>query len=341
MVAKKPKAESVSTCGAAAAAAVRQLDPTVLGKRSTALAVGLAASVIGQAGATQEVMKAWVKANSGLSNPQRPLVSLLFTGPSGVGKTLTVEVLAELIHGSRKNMLRIDCAEFQLQHEMAKLIGAPPGYLGHRETQPMLTQQKLQMATSEKSHICLVLFDEIEKASDSLWTLLLGILDKATLNLGDNTRVDFSNCMIFLSSNLGSRAIESLLRPSLGFAPATGDGIDGAGRAAVRKHFTAEFRNRLDQVVVFKPLSQADIGRIFDIEIGRLPEPLSVLPSDAARERLIKDGYQPEFGARHLERAIEAHVILPIAHLIDSGQLEPNEPVRIDWNGHRFDYYRV
>lgn len=324
----------------AAAAAVRQLDPTVLGKRSADLAAGLAASVIGQEAATREIMKAWVKANSGLSNPQRPLAGLLFTGPSGVGKTLTVEVLAELIHGNRQAMVKIDCAEFQLTHEIAKLIGSPPGYLGHRETQPILSQRKLQLATSAKSNVSLVLFDEIEKASDSLWTLLLGILDKATLNLGDNTRVDFSRSMIFLSSNLGSRAIESLLRPGLGFSPAApaGDGIDGAGRAAVRKHFTAEFRNRLDQVVVFKPLSQSDIGRVFDIEIDRLPEPLSVLPSDAARERLIEEGYQPEFGARHLKRAIEAHVILPIAHLIDSEQIASDQPVRIDWNGKTFEY---
>src|SRR5260370_34520396 len=137
----------------------------------------------------------------------------LLLGPTGTGKTRTVEALAAVLHGSEKQLLRVDCGEFQMEHEVAKLIGAPPGYLGHRETPPLLTQQKLGAVTSEASNLALVLFDEIEKAAPSMTRLLLGVLDKAMLRLGDNTFVNFERTLIFLTSNLGAHQMRKEIRP--------------------------------------------------------------------------------------------------------------------------------
>ena len=173
-----------------------------------------------------------------------------------------MEATAESLIGDQRAVIKIDCAEFQHSHEIAKLIGSPPGYLGHRETHPLLSQEVLNQYHTEKMKLSFVLFDEIEKASDALWNLLLGILDKATLTLGDNRRVDFSRAMIFMTSNLGAAEMGSILRPNLGFAAseverrrATGcvdedlnDKISRAGVEAARRKFTPEFMNRIDKV---------------------------------------------------------------------------------------------
>src|ERR1700712_3613103 len=157
---------------------------------------------------------------AGLAPENRPVGLVLLLGPTGTGKTRTVEALAEALHGTSKNLLKVDCGEFQMEHEVAKLIGAPPGYLGHRETQPMLTQQKLNSVTSEKSPLSLVLFDEIEKAAPSMTRLLLGVLDKGTLRLGDNSTVNFDKSLVFLTSNLGAREMMRELNPEFGFQSA-------------------------------------------------------------------------------------------------------------------------
>src|SRR6201993_739833 len=154
---------------------------------------------------------------AGLSPEGRPAGVFLLLGPTGTGKTRTVEALADVLHGREKHLLKVDCGEFQMEHEVAKLIGAPPGYLGHRETPPMLTQQKLGSVTSESSNLALVLFDEIEKPAPSMTRLLLGVLDKAVLRLGDNTSVNFERSMIFLTSNLGSREMLREIQPDFGF----------------------------------------------------------------------------------------------------------------------------
>ncbi len=157
---------------------------------------------------------------AGLAPEGRPVGVFLLLGPTGTGKTKTVEALAEVLHGSEKNVLKVDCGEFQMEHEVAKLIGAPPGYLGHRETQPMLTQQKLNAVTSEKCAISLVLFDEIEKAAPSMTRLLLGVLDKGILRLGDNSTVNFEKSLVFLTSNLGAREMLREINPEFGFQSA-------------------------------------------------------------------------------------------------------------------------
>src|SRR6266478_4548818 len=181
------------------------------------LAAQLSHKVVGQPAVSDIIVPYIQMFQAGLAPEGRPVGVFLLLGPTGTGKTKTVEALAEVLHGSEKNLLKVDCGEFQMEHEVAKLIGAPPGYLGHRETQPILTQQKLNSVTCEKCALSIVLFDEIEKAAPSMTRLLLGVLDKATLRLGDNTAVNFEKSLVFLTSNLGAREMLKEINPDFGF----------------------------------------------------------------------------------------------------------------------------
>jgi ATP-dependent Clp protease ATP-binding subunit ClpA len=266
-----------------------------------------------------------------------------------------VEALAESLVGGAHAVLKIDCAEFQHSHEIAKLIGSPPGYLGHRETHPLLSQEVLNQFHTEKVKLSFVLFDEIEKASDSLWNLLLGILDKATLTLGDNRRVDFSRAMIFMTSNLGAAEMGSILRPNLGFAAgeverrrATGivdrqlnDKAASAGMDAARRKFTPEFINRIDQVVVFQPLDAVALRKILSLELNvvqqRIFSTARVLPfvinaTEPAKDFLLSEGTDLKYGARHLKRAIDRHLVHPLSNLMASGQVRGGDLVRVDFD---------
>src|SRR5215510_5946415 len=173
------------------------LDPNRKSAQAERFEAELHARVVGQERAIRKLASAYQVFHSGFANPTRPIATMLFLGPTGSGKTHVVETAAEALFGNRNAVVKIDCAEFQHSHEIAKLIGSPPGYLGHRETSPLLTQENLDKYRTELDPFTLVLFDEIEKASDALWQLLLGVLDKATLTLGDNRRVDFSQAIIF------------------------------------------------------------------------------------------------------------------------------------------------
>ena len=217
--------------------------------------------MVGQDEAIEQVVKVYQTYLAGMANPGRPIANFLFLGPTGSGKTRMVEATAEALAGDPRAMLKVDCAEFAHSHEISKLIGSPPGYLGHRETRSILTQEALEQHYTDKFQLSFLLFDEIEKASDSLWSLLLGILDKARLTLGDNRRVDFSRCMIFMTSNLGAAEMSNLLHPRLGFAAGAEEPssrlskkVTGTGLEAARRKFTPEFMNRIDKVVVFHPL---------------------------------------------------------------------------------------
>jgi len=250
-------------------------------------------------------------------------------------------------------VIKIDCAEFQHSHEIAKLIGSPPGYLGHRETHPLLSQEVLNQYHTDKVKISFVLFDEIEKASDALWNLLLGILDKATLTLGDNRRVDFSRAMIFMTSNLGAAEMGSILRPTLGFATSEAERlaasgvpddnlnakVSRAGVEAARRKFTPEFMNRIDKVVVFRSLGAAELSRILSIELGQLQQRIFNSPgatpfvfnvSASAREYLLGEGTDMKYGARHLKRAIERSLVHPLSNLIASDQVHGGDLVLVD-----------
>src|ERR1700755_1884339 len=244
------------------------LDPTRTGRNAETLEDTLLKLVVGQDEAVEEIVNIYQMQMTGLSAPGRPVGNFLFLGPTGSGKTRTVEATAEALMGNPRAVIKIDCAEFQHSHEIAKLIGSPPGYLGHRETHPLLSQEMINQHHTDTMKLSFILFDEIEKASDALWNLLLGILDKATLTLGDNRKGDFSLAMIFMTSNLGAAKMGNLMSRKLGFGAGAarakmstgtveegmGDKLARSGVEAARRKFTPEFINRLDKIVTFQPL---------------------------------------------------------------------------------------
>jgi ATP-dependent Clp protease ATP-binding subunit ClpB len=272
----------------------------------------------------------------------------VFLGPTGSGKTRVVEAPAASLLKDSRSVIKIDCAEYRHSHETAKPIGAPPGYLGHRETHALLTQEALNQHHTDRLKICLVLFDEIEKASDALWNLLVGILDKATLTLGDNRKVDFSSAMIFPTSNLGASEMDALLIPRLGFhAPSSENAASKAklsaqvsrtGLAAAGRKFTPEFINRLDKIVVFNSPGNKELRRIVDLELDVVQERIQTAASskpflldamDSAREFLPMEGTDVRYGARPLKRAIERLLVQPISNLMASGQIHRGDNVRV------------
>jgi CheY-like chemotaxis protein len=309
------------------------------GAPSTDLVDLLSRRVVGQDAALQHIVPYIQMYQSGLAPEGRPAGVFLLLGPTGTGKTRTVEALAEILHASSRHIVKIDCGEFQAEHEVAKLIGAPPGYLGHRETQPRLTQQKLDAVTTSGSDLSLVLFDEIEKAAPSMVPLLLGILDKATLRLGDNSLVNFERSLIFLTSNLGAREMMAELRPGVGFhADRPRDRMDLAGRlqaiglAAVRRRFSPEFVNRIDVVIGYQPLDSNALAAILDHDITELQQHVNtrlgersfeIAVTPEAREFMVRVGTSPEYGARELKRTIHRHLTQPLAAMVAAGRIHP------------------
>jgi CheY-like chemotaxis protein len=306
----------------------------------------LTRKIVGQPTALQYIVPYVQMYQAGLAPPDRPAGVFLLLGPTGTGKTRTVEALAEVLHGSSKAVLKIDCGEFQSDHEVAKLIGAPPGYLGHRETKPMLTQERLAAVTSSGCDLSLVLFDEVEKAAPTLTVLLLGILDKGTLNLGDNTVVNFEKSFIFLTSNLGAREMSKEMQPEIGFQAADNRSsaeiagrLESIGLTAVRKRFSPEFVNRIDVVVTYQPLDSEAIARILDHHIEELQRHVhtrlgdrsfEIEVSTAARDFLLSRGVSPRYGARELKRTIHRMLTQPLAALVASGQIAPGTRVVVD-----------
>src|SRR5256714_3397871 len=256
-------------------AARHQLDPTIRSSDTRDFHGSLRAKIVGQEEGVQALVDLYQVFCAGLNSPGRPVGNLLFLGPTGSGKTRIVEAAAEILFQDARTVIKVDCAEFQHSHEIAKLIGSPPGYLGHRETHPLITQEELAKSHTEKLKLSFLLFDEIEKASDALWQLLLGMLDKATLTLGDNRRVDLSQTVIFLTSNLGGGEITELMNGGMGFVqptdtPAAGidQKVERTAVEAARRKFSPEFMNRLDKVVVFHPLRRGKFGEGLGIWLG-------------------------------------------------------------------------
>jgi ATP-dependent Clp protease ATP-binding subunit ClpB len=324
------------------------LDPTLQGPDSRNFENAVRRRIVGQDRAVRRLSRVFQTYKSGLSAPGRPIVNLLLLGPTGSGKTRLVEAAAEVLFGNPQAMVKIDCAEFQHSHEIAKLIGSPPGYLGHRETQPLITQEALERHYTDEVKVSLVLFDEIEKASDALWQLLLGILDKATLTLGDNRRVDFSQTMVFLTSNLGSQEMTKLMSGGLGYTsgPREEDEeleqkIYRTAMEAARRKFSPEFMNRIDQVIVFRTLKHEHLEEILDIELEHVQERIMSSAvsrkfvfgcTPCARDFLLEEGTDSRFGARHLKRSIERHLVFPLSNLLATGQIELGDLVTIDCN---------
>src|SRR6202167_2898270 len=307
----------------------------------------LASKIVGQPGVIDALVPCIEMFQAGLAPENRPVGVFLLLGPTGTGKTKTVEALAEVLHGTEKNVLKIDCGEFQMEHEVAKLIGAPPGYLGHRETQPMLSQQKLAAVTSDKCGLSLVLFDEIEKAAPSLTRLLLGVLDRGVLRLGDNSVVNFEKSLVFLTSNLGAKEMMREINPDFGFASATVSGtredlsekLQGIALVAVRKKFSPEFINRIDHVITYRPLDAESFSAITDHEIASLQHHVNTrlvhrcfnmeVPFET-RQWLIERGTSAEYGARELKRTIHKNLTQPLATLVAKNQIEPGARVRVE-----------
>jgi hypothetical protein len=323
-----------------------RLDPRKTGRAAEALEESLRRLVVGQDEAIRKIVDLYQMYVTGMTSLGRPIGNVLFLGPTGSGKTRLVEATAESLFGDANSIVKVNCAEFQHSHEIAKLIGAPPGYLGHRETHPVLSQEALNRPHTETVKISLVLFDEIEKASDALWNLLLGILDKATLSLGDGRQTDFSRAFIFMTSNLGAVEMEGLIRPRWGFATkpngAGGEQVSKklscVGVEAARKKFTPEFINRLDAMVVFNALGEAELRHVVEIELRRVQQrvlhskaaPFVFRVTEAAVDQLLVDGTDARYGARHLRRAIDRLLVQPISNLLATDQLRGGDCLVID-----------
>ena len=301
--------------------------------------------IVGQDEAVQALVDIYQVFCAGLHSPGRPVGNLLFLGPTGSGKTRTVEAAAEILFGDSRAVIKVDCAEFQHSHEIAKLIGSPPGYLGHRETHPLITQEALAASHRDHMKLSFLLFDEIEKASDALWQLLLGMLDKATLTLGDNRKVDLSQTVIFLTSNLGGSQIADLIHGGMGFIQpkdkaTTGlhEKVQRTAVEAARRKFSPEFMNRLDKIVVFHPLEREELDEVLEIELMQVQKrvldsttrPFFFRITGEGREFLLEEGTDQRYGARHLKRAIERYVVYPIARLLATTQVHQGDALVID-----------
>lgn len=339
-----------------ATATRKLLEPEYLGPEAEILRDKMLGKVVGQDEAVNAIVDLYQTYLAGMSEGNKPLGSFLFMGPTGTGKTKIVEATAQSLLGYSTAIIKVDCAEFQHSHEIAKLIGSPPGYLGHRETHPMLSQEFINQYHTEKVKISFILFDEIEKASDALWNLLLGIMDKAILTLGDNRRVDFSRSFIFMTSNLGSREMEKESGGKLGFsqnAPVTTGKLSDIGIGAARKRFSPEFMNRIDRTVVFQPLTHDHMKKILDLELANINERIWKAASGAsvgapcilspdAREYVLAKGIDPRYGARNLKRLLERELIGPISNLLATKQLKLGDVLKVEVgkNGDKLEFYK-
>ena len=327
------------------------LDPSAKSPEVMEFESELRHRIVGQEQAVAQLVETYQVYRAGMAMPGRPIANLLFLGPTGTGKTRIVEAAAEVLFGDPHAMIKVDCAEFQHSHDIAKLIGSPPGYVGHRETQPALTQEKIDGFQSKTAGFTFVLFDEIEKASDALWQLLLGILDKGTLKLGDNRMVDFSKTIICMTSNLGAREQCEMLTGGIGFTQAKArtnaedaeSALQRVALAAAKQHFSPEFMNRLDKVIVFKSLSAKDLDTVLDIELNAVQNrvlglgarPFVLHFTRRAKQHILREGIDPTYGARYLKRAIERHVVFPLSNLIASGQTASAAVIEVDARNNR------
>lgn len=326
------------------------LDPERKSARAAEFEEKLSGWIVGQERAVRRMSGLFQIYLAGMNNPSRPIGTMLFLGPTGSGKTRVVEAAAEVLFNEPNTVVKIDCAEFQHSHEIAKLIGSPPGYLGHRETSPMLTQENLDKAHTDDTKLTFVLFDEIEKASDSLWQLLLGILDKATLTLGDNRRVDFSKTIVIMTSNLGAREMSEMISGGIGFAPTKTDQakedneidtkIYRTALEAAKRKFSPEFMNRIDKVVVFRSLKEHHLRQILDIELRSVQDRITESAgtkfvfecTDEAKEFLLTEGIDLKYGARHLKRSVERFLVYPLSNLVATEQVETGDFVKVDFD---------
>jgi len=289
--------------------------------------------VVGQSEAVTAVANAIRRSRAGLSDPKRPIGSFLFLGPTGVGKTELTKALAHFLFDTDEAMVRLDMSEFMEKHSVARLIGAPPGYVGYDEG-GYLTEAVRRRPYS------VILLDEVEKAHPDVFNVLLQVLDDGRLTDGQGRTVDFRNTVIIMTSNLGSQRIQELAGDE------NYDAMKESVMEIVSQHFRPEFINRVDDVVVFHPLSRADIRKIVDIQLKYLHDRLAerdmtILLSDAARDRLADAGFDPVYGARPLKRAIQQQVENPLAQDILKGKFKPGDVIEVAVGDDRLDFEKA
>jgi len=289
--------------------------------------------MVNQNDAVHAVADAVRRSRAGLQDPKRPIGSFLFLGPTGVGKTELARALAEFLFDSEAAMVRIDMSEYGERHNVARLIGAPPGYVGYEEG------GRLTEAIRRRPY-SVVLLDEIEKAHRDVFNVLLQVLDDGRLTDGQGRTVDFRNAVIIMTSNLGSQIIADL----------SGTDNEAAMRSEIqnmlRGAFLPEFLNRIDETIIFHPLGRNEIKQIVEIQIRRLQTQLAEAEltlkiSDAAKERLAEEGFDPAYGARPLKRIIQQRLANSLANSLLEQKVNPSDVVEIDWNGHDFTFTPV
>lgn len=356
-----------------------EMEVQCLTAQTAPLADVLERRIIGQDDAVEALTCAFSRVLSGLRDPSRPALSVLLLGPTGVGKTETAKALAQTLFGSEKALTRVNSEEYAHSHELAKLLGSPPGYVGH-DIEPLLSQRRLErhhlvaLADREgmvgrgdgriaevppddkENYLSVVLFDEIEKAHPVLWNAMLGILDGGVLTLGNNETTDFTRSIIVMTSNVGSREIGALLRrrrrPGFGAleTPTTpsAEELKRSALDAARAKFPLEFLNRFDKILVYSVLEREHLSQIFDKfladihmrAIHQAGVPLLIKVSPEAKELILDRGENVLFGARPLRRAMESEIVDPLSRLIAAAQIEAGDVVEIERRGSAFVFYR-
>lgn len=329
---------------------MRPLDVAAESKDGRFLRSKLEDRIIGQKAAIDALVGIWERYKSGLYNRTRPVASMLLLGPTGCGKTRIAEALAEAIHNDPNAILKIDCGEYQHSQEIAKLIGSPPGYLGHRETPPAINTERINKLKG-KEDVAIILFDEIEKASDALWHILLGVLDKGALTLGTNEKVDLTKTIIVMTSNAGTAEMAFALGNRLGFSHAENASVNdaeiaGIGEKAAKRKFTSEFINRLNYVIGCNALTKMQAAKIVDLELDRVQANLLMQctngfkfrVSDRVKSALLEEGFDPKMNARNVRRVIERRIEVPLSRIVSNGHCAAHESVYVSFVDGEFSF---
>ena len=341
------------------------LDPLKRSPQVTRFEGMLRERVVGQMSAIDAILDSFSKILAGIRNPERPILTLLFLGPTGVGKTETVKALAETIFGKRTAFTRVNCQEFSSEFTVSKLFGSPPGYVGN-DVEPMLSQDNLDKHHKEaqaegrgvfaegegkiaklfpqvKSHyMSIVLFDEVEKAHPKVWNALLGLMEDGHLTLGNNKTVDFTRSIIIITTNVGAEEMSETLRhKSIGFTVKTATdeiNLDIKAKAveAAKEVFPYEFLNRFDDIICFRVLSDSDLRKILNLMLQDVCKrllgasmPIILHYSPAYLDKLQDEGTDPQFGARPMRRAVERMLVAPLSRLIASNQVKAGDIVSV------------